>query len=502
MDDISRELPPDETGATPVSERQKGPEELQRFELGHIGDDTDDAPQFGNRLAGLGAPFLAERFLAVTTPTTSADSPLDDGPTDSPLDDGGLDGPGEELPSEHEQPDVEQGSVEAGSDSELGDSELGDSGGDSSDGSAEELPHEPEALVTGDVAPVEALVEVPESAEEVEVLETAEGLEESETPDESEASGDPESSDASDDEAAASAGAVEATDVETEVELLDGELADDLGSEMEAVAEEGAEHETDDKAVSETADGETTGSESTVEGQIDQDEVAQNEAVDGEVDGGGFDDDAAQAAVAAEANTVELDSVDDLVDSELGEDGLPIVPDLTDAADVARMVYVLMMTSREGMTVFRLARACNTSQKLVEEGLELLQSQLRGIGLPVELTRVGETVRWMSGASAFPYLQRLRGVKKLEKLSPAALETLAVIAYRQPVMRSEIEAIRGVKAGPMLRTLLQHKLVKVAGRADVPGRPLQYGTTQQFLERFGLASLQELPSVKEWKNLG
>jgi segregation and condensation protein B len=79
---------------------------------------------------------------------------------------------------------------------------------------------------------------------------------------------------------------------------------------------------------------------------------------------------------------------------------------------------------------------------------------------------------------------------------------LAVIAYRQPVMRSEIEAIRGVKAGPMLRTLLQHKLVKVAGRADVPGRPLQYGTTQQFLERFGLASLQELPSVKEWKNLG
>jgi segregation and condensation protein B len=162
----------------------------------------------------------------------------------------------------------------------------------------------------------------------------------------------------------------------------------------------------------------------------------------------------------------------------------------------------LMMTSREGMTVLRLARACNTTQKLVEEGLDLLQSQLRGIGLPVELTRVGDTVRWMSGASAFPYLQRLRGVKKLEKLSPAALETLAVVAYRQPVMRSEIEAIRGVKAGPMLRTLLQHKLVKVAGRADVPGRPLQYGTTQQFLERFGLASLQELPSVKEWKNLG
>jgi segregation and condensation protein B len=255
--------------------------------------------------------------------------------------------------------------------------------------------------------------------------------------------------------------------------LVDGELSSDLGPVAEGpVAEE---------AVAEEA-------------------VAEEAVADlGEQDVG---EDAALAAVAAESNTVELDSVDDLVDSELGEDGLPIVPDLAGAAEVARMVYVLMMTSREGMTVLRLARACNTTQKLVEEGLDLLQSQLRGIGLPVELTRVGDTVRWMSGASAFPYLQRLRGVKKLEKLSPAALETLAVVAYRQPVMRSEIEAIRGVKAGPMLRTLLQHKLVKVAGRADVPGRPLQYGTTQQFLERFGLASLQELPSVKEWKNLG
>ena len=184
------------------------------------------------------------------------------------------------------------------------------------------------------------------------------------------------------------------------------------------------------------------------------------------------------------------------------EEGLPPVPELTDAAEVAKVIYVLMLTSREGLSVLRLAQSCNTTQKLVEQALELLQQNLRGLGLPVELARNGDTVKWMSGASAFPYLQRLRGVKKQEKLSPAALETLAVIAYRQPVMRSEIEAIRGVKAGPMLRTLLQHKLVKMTGRAEVPGRPLQYGTTQQFLERFGLASLQELPSIKEWKNLG
>lgn len=391
MDDISRELPPDETGATPVSERQKGPEELQRFELGSFGEDTEVGPTLGNRLAGMGVPFLAERFLAV-----NPDAHITDDDDSRSSGEGFDDGVGDER-SEHVEASVEghvdSGEIESGDADEPESAEESAAHVDHVDGEADEVPAED--------LPVEA--------------------------------------DDSTDEAAESA---------PDGELHDGELED---------------------------------------GEPQEGDVASSEA---------------EAAVAKEANTMELDSDEDLVDSELGEDGLPIVAELTDVAEVARMVYVLMMTSREGMTVLRLARACNTKQKLVEEGLELLQEQLRGIGLPVELTRVGDTVRWMSGASAFPYLQRLRGVKKLEKLSPAALETLAVIAYRQPVMRSEIEAIRGVKAGPMLRTLLQHKLVKVAGRADVPGRPLQYGTTQQFLERFGLASLQELPSVKEWKNLG
>jgi segregation and condensation protein B len=205
---------------------------------------------------------------------------------------------------------------------------------------------------------------------------------------------------------------------------------------------------------------------------------------------------AAAAAVAAEAAAAEIE--EDLGDDE----GLPAVPEATDPAALARLVFVLMLSSREGLSLLRLAQACNATQQLVQQAIELLRQQLQSLGLPVELVRTGDTVRWMSDASTFAYLQRLRGVKKLERLSPAALETLAVIAYRQPVMRSEIEAIRGVKAGPMLRSLLHHKLVRVTGRADVPGRPLQYGTTQQFLDRFGIQSLQDLPSVKEWKSLG
>ena len=184
------------------------------------------------------------------------------------------------------------------------------------------------------------------------------------------------------------------------------------------------------------------------------------------------------------------------------EEGLPAVPELKDPAAIARILFPLVLTQRDGLSLLRLAQACNTTQKLVNEALDLLQAELAQSGMLLELQRSGEGVKVLTAPATFPYLTRLRGVKKMEKLSTAALETLAVIAYRQPVMRSEIEAIRGVKAGPMLRTLLQHKLVRCTGRADVPGRPLQYGTTQQFLERFGLSSLQELPSVKEFKQLG
>ena len=206
---------------------------------------------------------------------------------------------------------------------------------------------------------------------------------------------------------------------------------------------------------------------------------------------------AAAAAIAAEEETLELDET---IEGD-GEDGLPPVPELADADAVARVMFVLLLSQREGLSLFRVAQACNVTQKAVEAALVPLQQWLDQAQMTVEVVRTGESVKLLSRPDVFPFLQRLRGVKKMEKLSPAALETLAVIAYRQPVMRGEIEAIRGVKAGPMLRTLLQHKLVRVTGRADVPGRPLQYGTTEHFLERFGLSSLQELPSVKEWKQI-
>ena len=97
------------------------------------------------------------------------------------------------------------------------------------------------------------------------------------------------------------------------------------------------------------------------------------------------------------------------------------------------------------------------------------------------------------------------GLKKLlrartdTKLSQAALETLAIIAYKQPIMRADIEAIRGVAAGEMIRGLMYKGLVKIVGRAEVLGRPMLYGTTKKFLEVFGLNNLKDLPKVEELK---
>ena len=96
-----------------------------------------------------------------------------------------------------------------------------------------------------------------------------------------------------------------------------------------------------------------------------------------------------------------------------------------------------------------------------------------------------------------PYVRALRKAAESRKLSAAALEALAVVAYKQPVQRAEVEDIRGVGSGPMLRSLMEKGLVKITGRAEALGRPLLYGTTKQFLKIFGLGSLKDLPKTSE-----
>jgi len=94
---------------------------------------------------------------------------------------------------------------------------------------------------------------------------------------------------------------------------------------------------------------------------------------------------------------------------------------------------------------------------------------------------------------------RLERMRAPDRLSPTSLETLAIVAYRQPIIRAEVDAIRGVQSGPILRSLMERKLVRVVGRSDQPGRPLLYGTTKRFLDHFGLASVKDLPRVEDLK---
>ena len=95
-----------------------------------------------------------------------------------------------------------------------------------------------------------------------------------------------------------------------------------------------------------------------------------------------------------------------------------------------------------------------------------------------------------------PLVSRLHAERQQQKLSQAALETLSILAYRQPVMRAEIEVIRGVACGEVLRGLMDRRLVKIVGRAEELGRPMLYGTTKEFLNIFGLANLKDLPDVQ------
>ena len=117
------------------------------------------------------------------------------------------------------------------------------------------------------------------------------------------------------------------------------------------------------------------------------------------------------------------------------------------------------------------------------------------------LREVAGGYQFRTGEAVGSWVQNLKG-QRPTALSPAAMETLAVVAYRQPVMRSEIEKVRGVDISGTLRGLLEKNLVRIVGRKDVPGRPMIYGTTGKFLETFGLKALSDLPTLREFRELG
>ena len=135
-------------------------------------------------------------------------------------------------------------------------------------------------------------------------------------------------------------------------------------------------------------------------------------------------------------------------------------------------------------------------------------SVLRALGAEYEEQERGFRVvesgggwKVMSAPDAAPWVRQLFPENRPARLSPSALETLAIVAYRQPLTRADIEAVRGVNVDGVMQTLLERGVIRISGRADVPGRPLLYGTTEFFLEHFGLRSLDELPNCAELRRV-
>jgi segregation and condensation protein B len=138
----------------------------------------------------------------------------------------------------------------------------------------------------------------------------------------------------------------------------------------------------------------------------------------------------------------------------------------------------------------------------IEQALTRLKEDYAQEGRGLHLAEIAGGYRIVTKPDYAPWIKRLDKVKPPAKLSRSALESLAIIAYKQPIVRAEIEQIRGVETSGVLRTLLERKLVRIVGRKEEPGRPIMYGTTKFFLEHFGLRDLSQLPPLREFKELG
>ncbi|WP_243371331.1 SMC-Scp complex subunit ScpB [Geotalea sp. SG265] len=136
----------------------------------------------------------------------------------------------------------------------------------------------------------------------------------------------------------------------------------------------------------------------------------------------------------------------------------------------------------------------------IRTALEQLVDEYRESARGIVLVEVAGGYQLRSRPENADYLRRLTR-SKTTKFSQSALETLAIIAYRQPITRAEIEYLRGVDSGGVVKTLLEKKLLKILGKKDIPGKPLIYGTSREFLEMFNLKDLSSLPSLKEIQEL-
>lgn len=172
-------------------------------------------------------------------------------------------------------------------------------------------------------------------------------------------------------------------------------------------------------------------------------------------------------------------------------------PDDTAAPPIAAIVEALLFSTDAPLPARRVADLVEGADAGdVKQAIDELNARYEREGASFRIRGIANGFQMMTVAEFDPWVARLHKSRADSRLSQAALETLAIIAYRQPVMRADIEAIRGVAVGDVLGRLRDLNLVKIVGRAEEIGRPLLYGTTRRFLEVFGLSSLDDLPKIE------
>ena len=161
---------------------------------------------------------------------------------------------------------------------------------------------------------------------------------------------------------------------------------------------------------------------------------------------------------------------------------------------------LLFLSGEEGLSVRQIAEITEQSDGLVGEALEDMKEEWERHERGIQIVQIAGSYKIATLAEHAPYFERLAYSPSRSSLSQAALETLSIVAYRQPITRVEIEDIRGVKSERAIHTLVSKGLIEEVGRAEAIGRPILYGTTKSFLEYFGLANIKDLPEPSQFED--
>ena len=202
--------------------------------------------------------------------------------------------------------------------------------------------------------------------------------------------------------------------------------------------------------------------------------------------------------------TIEDENIEETNETVADEE--KVEPEVTSEIEVeqpgnieAIVEGLLYVVGEDGVKVEQIALAINKSFEDTKTIIENIQRKYASELYGIELVGYGSVYKFITKKDVYPYAQELFGVTKPSTLSQSALETLAIIAYKQPITRVEIEELRGVNAEMMLRKLQARNLIREVGRSDAPGRPILYEVTEEFMDSFKLYTLNELPDLPKYE---